>query len=137
MQFGKDKETGKLVYANNSILGKCYYCPYCDELLNTSISTLGMVFFKHQNISNRTPLQRCCPEYHESNKITGDSVIYIRNGGVPICLEKNGDKFYCIAKFSLLSESTLEKLKDKNCTLSIQDSIYSFENRNSICVISH
>lgn len=135
MQFGRDKETGLLVSANLSKLGKSYYCPYCDELLNSSTSRLGKNFFKHQNISNRTPLQRCCPEYHVGNeysKITGDSVIYIRNGGIPIYLEKNEDNFFCIAKFPLLSENTLNLLRNNNCTLAIQDNKYSFKNRITI-----
>lgn len=135
MQFGRDKETGLLVSANLSILGKSYYCPYCDELLNSSTSKLGNVFFKHQNLHNRTPLQRCCPEYHAGNgysKITGDSVIFIRNGGTPIYLEKNEDNFSCIAKFPLLSENTLNLLRNNNCTLTIQDNKYSFKNRITI-----
>lgn len=135
LQFGRDKETGLLVSANLSKLGKSYYCPYCDELLNSSTSRLGKNFFKHQNISNRTPLQRCCPEYHVGNeysKITGDSVIYIRNGGIPIYLEKNEDNFFCIAKFPLLSENTLNLLRNNNCTLAIQDNKYSFKNRITI-----
>lgn len=115
METGIDNQ-GNEIHYRNAIKGKQYICPYCTEKL--ILRTGQKPCFAHNVIRERTPLQRTCPEYHENDnyKRINDisDIIYIENGGIPLYLCNNGDKYELRAFFPSISESCMNNLKENN-----------------------
>ncbi|WP_039219138.1 hypothetical protein [Clostridium novyi] len=105
MDSGIDSR-GKQVHYKDAVLGKSYFCPHCTEKLVLRRGQKSC--FAHNVIKERTPLQRTCPEYHEninySKIINNADIIHISNGGVPLYLCNDGNKFEIRAIFPQISD---------------------------------
>ncbi|MBV4436324.1 hypothetical protein [Clostridium tyrobutyricum] len=112
MKFGIDSE-GRKVHYKDALSRKPYLCPYCREKLDLRKGE-KKAYFAHEKIKERTPLQRICPEYHESmeyNKIDNAAdVAYVINGGIPLYLCNDGNRFELRAYFPDISENCRNKL---------------------------
>ncbi|MHC6180934.1 competence protein CoiA family protein [Clostridium sp. JNZ X4-2] len=130
MKFGIDKE-GRKVHYKNALQWKQYFCPYCTEKL--VLRNGKKPCFAHNVIKERTPLQRTCPEYHE-NTVYGKidnaaDVVYINNGGIPLYLCNDGNKFELRAYFPSISENCRNKL--------IENRIEVFINKKRWCCVEN
>lgn len=122
MKNGIDIHGNKIYYTNASKYER-YLCPYCTEPL--SLRGGKKPCFAHNIIKERTPLQRTCPEYHENEnckKVKGIAdIVYIDNGGIPLYLCNDGDRFELRAYFPSISEEA-KKTLESNKTAIIIDS---------------
>lgn len=121
---------GEKTHCKNASKGHRYLCPYCTEELNLRGRTRPC--FAHKQIRNRTPLQRTCPEYNENNKISDKlDIIYIENGGVPLYLHNDGNRFELRAYFPNIKESSMKKLIENKTQVKINNKIWCMaENLN-------
>lgn len=124
---------GRKVDYRNAIKGQRYLCPYCMESLNVRMGRKPC--FAHMPIKERTPLQRTCPEYNENESNYGkieniSDIVYIDNGGVPLYLCNDGNKFELRAHFPSISEGCKNSL-DRNTKVIIDDKEWCYiENIN-------
>lgn len=132
MEFAYKKFSGEIVSANDaSEKGLIYICPYCGEENLSLRKGKKINCFAHPKKIDRTPLEKTCPEYKKSDSIKDEAEkLYIKNGGVPIYLHKNGDEFYIDAIFPQLSEQSLNILK--NAKLKVGEKIYNITDRAGI-----
>ncbi|MGB5824482.1 MAG: hypothetical protein WBH44_10455 [Proteocatella sp.] len=111
MKSGIDSQ-GKKVYYNDAIVEKRYFCPYCTERL--VLKRGEKACFAHNPKKERTPLERTCPEYHENTSYkkidNAADVVYINNGGIPLYLCDDGNKFELRAYFPSVSEICTKSL---------------------------
>ncbi len=132
MENGVDS-CGKIVHHSVAWGHSKFYCPYCTE--EVVVRRGNGACFAHKKKTNRTPLERACPEYHENNsyrKINNQlDRLYINNGGVPLYLYKNGERFELRAYFPNLSEVRIKQLIESNTKLIINNKThYYVENLN-------
>lgn len=111
-----------------------YICCHCFERVNLVKGDKQRPHFRHDKNNNRTPLERSCPEYKENSSYpkVKDKIdkMYIKNGGIPIYLSKvNENKYEIRAYFQILSDNSLEKLKEKK---SIIKTNYNSKNNGDI-----
>lgn len=116
-------QKGRKINYKDAIKGNQYLCPYCTESL---ILRKGKKpCFAHMPIKERTPLQRTCPEYNENESNYGrieniSDIVYIDNGGVPLYLCNDGNRFEIRAYFPSISEESKKSL-DKNSKVIIDN----------------
>lgn len=112
MKYGINRK-GEKVHFNNAIKGSQYLCPYCTEPLVLRKGDKSSCF-AHSVIKGRTPLQRTCPEYHDNDnykKIVDTlDVIYIENGGIPLYLCNDGNRYELRAHFPNISQRAMDEL---------------------------
>ena len=135
LEYAIIKATGEKISAKGTTeRGLVYICPYCGEEYLTLNIGCKSNWFSHPRKVDRTPLEKTCPEYKEADKVI-DNVfrLYIKNGGVPVYLHKNGNKFYIDAIFPQLSLESLELLK--GAKIKVDKQLYNITNRSG--VISH
>lgn len=132
MEFAYKKISGEKVSAKDALeKGLIYICPYCGEENLSLRKGVKINCFAHQKKINRTPLEKTCPEYKEADKIKDEAEkLYIKNGGVPVYLHKNGDEFYVDAIFPQLSQQSLNILK--GAKLKVGENIYNITSRAGI-----
>lgn len=122
MKFGIDKE-GRKVHYKNALQWKQYFCPYCTEKL--VLRNGKKACFAHNVIKERTPLQRMCPEYHESigySKIDNAAdVVYVMNGGIPLYLCNDGNRFELRAYFPTISENCRNRLIENRTEILVNE----------------
>ena len=113
MEYAIDKDGNRIHYSVAKSNNNLYRCPHCLERVYVR-GGLRPCFY-HKPIPDRTPLQRTCPEYHENDsykKIEDElDVLYIKNGGIPLYLCNNGERFQLRAYFPKLSDNIYNKLK--------------------------
>ena len=123
MEFGIDKN-GHVVRHTDAIFGNVYLCPSCTEQV---VRVRGeKACFKHKSKPNRTPLERSCPEYHESKswQIKDPSdIVYISNGGVPLYLCNMGEEFELRAYFPSIRDICAQKFIDDQTKIIIDGNI--------------
>ncbi|MFD3156728.1 hypothetical protein ACFIJ5_07695 [Haloimpatiens sp. FM7330] len=130
MESGIDSQ-GRKVHYKDALVGKRYFCPYCTEKL---ILRRGKkACFAHKVIKERTPLQRTCPEYHENTSYrkidNAADIVYINNGGIPLYLCNDGNKFELRAYFPSISERCRSKL--------IENETEVFINKQKWCCVEN
>jgi len=135
MEYAIDK-SGKLIHHKNAIKGKFYKCPYCKERVYVRRG-LNACFF-HERKSNRTPLQKCCPEYHEGTSYGKTekslSCIYLDNGGIPLYLCNYNNQFELRAYFPSISNKSLQYLREKGVKIHVNTKSTSFIDRRTYTV---
>ena len=132
MKYGIDKKGKKICY-KDALKNEIYLCPFCTEKLILRNGRKSC--FAHNIIKKRTPLQRTCPEYHENDKYRKIDnlvdIIYIENGGIPLYLCNDGNKFEIRAYFPSLSETCMNSLIKNNTEIIINNKIWCYiENLN-------
>ncbi|NME82599.1 hypothetical protein [Clostridium sp. SM-530-WT-3G] len=127
MKIAIDNHGNKIDY-KDAVKGFKYLCPYCMEKLN--LKTGQRSYFAHEIIKERTPLQRTCPEYHEDTnykKIDNIAdVIYINNGGIPLYLCNDRNKFELRAYFPRLSENCMNILAENKTKIIIDGKSFGY-----------
>lgn len=126
MEYAMNKN-GKLVHHINASRELSYVCPYCFE--KAVIRQGANACFYHNPIRDRTPLQRTCPEYHENSSYRKVNdrleILYINNGGIPLYLCNENERFQLRAYFPKISEHSVNKLKRIGVKIHVNTKAYS------------
>lgn len=133
MEYAIDKG-GNYIHYSNAEKITSYKCPNCLE--RVFIRTGKNACFYHKPIRDRTPLQRICPEYHESisfeERVTNPlDALYINNGGIPLYLCSNGKEFELRAYFPTISKGSFNKLKGMGAKIHVNTKAYSKRDRKT------
>lgn len=130
MEHGIDSY-GNIVHHSNAFKYSQFYCPYCTEevdIIRGSSAKKG--YFAHKKKKSRTPLEKACPEYHETDSDKGISNeldrLYINNGGVPLYLYTNNENFELRAHFPELSEIRMQQLIENKTKLIINNKTHYY-----------
>lgn len=141
IEYAIDRNGNKL-YATQAYGGMTYTCPYCldDVIVRKGMERLA--YFAHSPIHDRTPLQRICPGYkgNEHYSYINNSLdkMYINNGGIPLYLCGENERYELRAYFPTLSDISMSKLRDVNAKIFVNTSAiydadkaeYSIDNLN-------
>lgn len=135
MEYAIDK-SGDLIHHKNALKDKFYKCPYCKERVYVRRGLKAC--FYHEPKSQRTPLQKCCPEYHEgaSYRKTENSLnyIYMNNGGIPLYLCNYNNRFELRAYFPSISDKSLQYLREKDVKIHVNTKSVSLIDRRTYTV---
>ncbi|MBZ9689775.1 hypothetical protein G9F72_026230 [Clostridium estertheticum] len=113
---------GKRISAQEAICYLTYQCPYCLDSVNVRKGNVYVDYFAHSKIKDRTPLQQICPGYKgNEHSIINNTLdkMYINNGGVPLYLCSENDRFELRAYFPTLSDTSMLKLKEINAKICV------------------
>lgn len=123
-----DKRNGKRTHYSDAKRSIPYECRDCLEPVHLRGGKNAC--FSHNPILNRTPLQKSCPEYHDSGKIYNKlDILYINNGGIPLYLCNSGKNFKLRAYFSTISENSFKKLKQAKAKIYVNTTAFQEEDR--------
>lgn len=121
---------GKKVLAYEASKSSSYKCYYCLESIDFREGEINAAYFAHSKISNRTPLQRACPGYKGNEDFINnpEDKMYIENGGIPLYLSTDSEKFELRAYFPLLGDHSVAQLRENNTKLCVNyDSKYNVD----------
>ncbi|MBU3218188.1 hypothetical protein LL033_01165 [Clostridium estertheticum] len=121
IEYAKDMN-GKKVSAEEASCNLTYQCPYCLDSVNVRKGNVYVDYFAHIRIKDRTPFQKICPGYkgNEYSSINNTlDKMYINNGGVPLYLCSENERFELRAYFPTLSDSSMMKLKEVNAKICV------------------
>ncbi|MBU3191749.1 hypothetical protein K9O30_20525 [Clostridium bowmanii] len=111
---------GKKVSAEEANCNLIYQCPYCLDSVNVRKGNIYVDYFAHIKIKDRTPFQKICPGYKGGVYLSINNTLdkmYINNGGVPLYLCSENERFELRAYFPTLSDNSMEKLKEINAKI--------------------
>lgn len=142
IEYAIDKNSGNKIVAHEASKYLTYKCPYCSESVVVRKGNVYVDYFAHSRISDRTPLQRTCPGYKGNEAFPSINhpvdKMYIDNGGIPLYLSADSNKFELRAYFPTLSDLSVAELRESNTKLCVNSDAkynadkaeYSIDNLN-------
>lgn len=122
MHKAKDEE-GIEIHISKANRYSTYKCPECLEIVNVRKGYINTHSFAHPPIPDRTPMQRMCSFYTGDayySKITNKTdKMYIANGGIPLYLANENEKFELRAYFPAITENSLSILRKSNIKICV------------------